>query len=535
MSTLISNINATSELFHKNKAAFQRFRDEVDRARKMATAGGGKTAILRQKEKGKMSPRMRINKLLDSGTPFLEIGQMAGHDVYDHEVPSAGIITGIGMVAGSLTAVYANEPSVKGGTYYPLTVKKHLRTQQVARENGLPSIYLVDSGGVYLPLQEEIFPDDQHFGRIFRNIAEMSALGLPQISAVMGSCTAGGAYIPAMCDETVIVKGNGTIFLGGPQLVQAATGVVVDAETLGGADVHTRESGVADHYAEDEEQAISILRDIAGRNTMGKDVLSPPCKPKPPLYDPDEIAGIISPNPQEAIPAREVLARLLDGSELVEYRSRYGTTIVCGTGHIEGFPVGVLINDGVLFSESAQKAANFIELCTQRSIPLLFLHNINGFMVGAEYEAGGIAKHGAKMVNAVSCTRVPKFSIIIGGSYGAGNLAMCGRAIGPSMMAMWPNAKTTVVGGEQAASVLAIIRKEKMNKSGKPFSSKEEEAFKKPIQDAYNRQGKSLYVAARLWVDSIVDPSNTREWMALNLCMAANAPKLATSFGVFRM
>jgi len=533
MSTILSKINCNSEAFRKNKDAYFKMCEKINQARNLAIAGGGKTAMAKQEKKGKFSPRVRINKLLDTGTPFLEIGQIAGHEVYDHDVPSAGIVTGIGMVAGKLTAIFANDPSVKGGTYYPLTVKKHLRTQQVARENRFPCIYLVDSGGVYLPLQEEIFPDDYHFGRIFRNIAEMSAMRIPQFSAVMGSCTAGSAYIPAMCDETVIVKGTGSIFLGGPQLVQAATGVIVDAETLGGADVHTRESGVADHYAEDENHAIATLKEIAARNGMGGGVIAPPKEPLAPLYDPSEIAGIISPNPQEAIPAKAILARILDGSEFVEYRSNFGPTIVCGTGYIGGYPIGVLINEGILFSESAQKATNFIELCTQRNIPLLFLHNINGFMVGAKYEAGGIAKHGAKMVNAASCTRVPKFSIIIGGSYGAGNLAMCGRAIGPRMMAMWPNAKTTVIGGEQAATVLALIRREKLNKKGKSFF--DEEAFKKPIRDAYKRQGQALYVGARLWVDAVIDPADTREWISLNLSMVANAPILTSNFGVFRM
>lgn len=534
MSRIESRVPASGEAFEHNAEAYRQLRERIAAARDAALQGGGPEARAKQAAKGKLSPRERLSLLLDPGTPFLEIGQLAAHDVYDHAVPCAGIVTGIGIVAGHAVAVFANDASVKGGTYYPLTLRKHLRTQQIAREQGLPSLYLVDSGGVYLPLQEDIFPDEQHFGRIFRNIAEMSALGLPQISAVLGSCTAGGAYIPAMSDETIIVRGNGSIFLGGPQLVRAATGVIVDAETLGGADVHARDSGVADHYALSDEHALRLMRDIVARRGRGRQY-APPQTPRPPRYDPAELAGIVSANPREAIPAREILARLLDDSAFAEYRARFGATILCGTGHIGGYPVGVLINDGVLFSESAQKAANFIELCAQRGIPLLFLHNINGFMVGAEYEAGGIAKHGAKMVNAASCARVPKFSILIGGSYGAGNLAMCGRAIGPQLMAMWPNAKTTVVGGEQAATVLALIRAEQLEKQGKAWTPEEEESFKRPIRDAYERQGQALYVAARMWVDAIVDPAQTREWLALSLALAAAAPVQDTRFGVFRM
>jgi 3-methylcrotonyl-CoA carboxylase beta subunit len=534
MSRIESRIPASGEAFIRNMAAFGALREQIDAVREAAVLGGGKEAQARQRAKGKLAPRQRISLLLDPGTPFMEIGQLAAHDVYDHAVPCAGIVTGIGIVEGHAVAIFANDASVKGGTYYPLTLRKHLRTQQIAREQGLPCLYLVDSGGVYLPLQEEIFPDEHHFGKIFRNIAEMSAMGLPQISAVMGSCTAGGAYIPAMSDETIIVRGNGSIFLGGPQLVRAATGVIVDAETLGGADVHTRDSGVADHYANSDEHAILLMREIVSRRGRGK-LAPPPQAPLPPRHDPAELPGIVSANPREHIPAREILSRLLDDSEFAEYRARFGTTIVCGTGHIGGYPVGVLINDGVLFSESAQKATNFIELCSQRRIPLLFLHNINGFMVGADYEAGGIAKHGAKMVNAASCARVPKFSILIGGSYGAGNLAMCGRSIGPQLMAMWPNAKTSVVGGEQAATVLALIRAEQAAKQGTSFTSEEEEAFKRPIRDAYERQGQALYVAARMWVDAIVDPAQTREWLTLSLALAAAAPSQETRFGVFRM
>ncbi|AXE33068.1 carboxyl transferase domain-containing protein [Chromobacterium phragmitis] len=534
MSRIESRLPASGEAYERNMAAYGLLRGQIAAARDAALLGGGAEARAKQAAKGKLSPRERLSLLLDPGTPFLEIGQLAGHEVYDHAVPCAGIVTGIGIVAGHAVAVFANDASVKGGTYYPLTLRKHLRTQDIARELGLPCLYLVDSGGVYLPLQEEIFPDEHHFGRIFRNIAEMSALGLPQISAVLGSCTAGGAYIPAMSDETIIVRGNGSIFLGGPQLVRAATGVIVDAETLGGADIHTRDSGVADHYAVSDEHAIQLLRDIVARRGVGRQY-APPQAPVPPRHDPAELPGIISANPREHIPAREILARLLDDSAFAEYRARFGTSILCGTGHVGGYPVGVLINDGVLFSESAQKAANFIEICSQRGIPLLFLHNINGFMVGAEYEAGGIAKHGAKMVNAASCARVPKFSILIGGSYGAGNLAMCGRSIGPQLMAMWPNAKTTVVGGEQAATVLALIRAEQLEKQGKSWTAEEEETFKRPIREAYERQGQALYVASRLWVDAIVDPAQTREWLALSLALATAMPARDTRFGVFRM
>ncbi|MEO9383304.1 carboxyl transferase domain-containing protein [Chromobacterium phragmitis] len=534
MSRIESRLPASGEAYERNMAAYGLLRGQIAAARDAALLGGGAEARAKQAAKGKLSPRERLSLLLDPGTPFLEIGQLAGHEVYDHAVPCAGIVTGIGIVAGHAVAVFANDASVKGGTYYPLTLRKHLRTQDIARELGLPCLYLVDSGGVYLPLQEEIFPDEHHFGRIFRNIAEMSALGLPQISAVLGSCTAGGAYIPAMSDETIIVRGNGSIFLGGPQLVRAATGVIVDAETLGGADIHTRDSGVADHYAVSDEHAIQLLRDIVARRGVGRQY-APPQAPVPPRHDPAELPGIISANPREHIPAREILARLLDDSAFAEYRARFGASILCGTGHVGGYPVGVLINDGVLFSESAQKAANFIEICSQRGIPLLFLHNINGFMVGAEYEAGGIAKHGAKMVNAASCARVPKFSILIGGSYGAGNLAMCGRSIGPQLMAMWPNAKTTVVGGEQAATVLALIRAEQLEKQGKSWTAEEEETFKRPIREAYERQGQALYVASRLWVDAIVDPAQTREWLALSLALATAMPARDTRFGVFRM
>lgn len=534
MPVIHSNLRAGTPQIDSNVQAYQVFQDVVTQARAISVAGGDEKARSLHRSRGKLMARERIARLLDPGTPFLEIGQLAGHELYADAVPSAAIVTGIGIVEGRACMVMANDATVKGGAYYPMTIKKQVRAQAIARENRLPSIYLVDSGGAFLPMQEDIFPDENHFGRIFRNISEMSALGLPQVAAVMGSCTAGGAYIPAMCDETVIVKGNGTIFLGGPQLVKAATGEVVDAETLGGADVHTRLSGVADHFAEDDTHALSIVRQIIARPGI-RTIAPPPVPPRLPLYAPSELPGVINANPKEPIPASEILARLLDGSELVPYRERYGPTLICGTGAIGGYPIGVLINNGVLFSESAQKAANFIEICSQTGIPLLFLHNISGFMVGKQYEEGGIAKDGAKMVNAVSCARVPKFSLIIGGSYGAGNFAMCGRAFGPRLMAMWPNARTSVMGGEQAATVLALVRQEQLAKKGLPFSAEDMEAFKQPTRDHYEIHGRPVYAASRLWVDAVIDPGETREWLALGLALAAASPKEDTHFGIFRM
>lgn len=534
MATLPSRIDTNGESFRRNLVAYESHRALVAAAREVAVAGGGAAARALHESRGKLPARERISRLLDPGTPFLEIGQLAAHNVYDDDVPSAGIVTGVGVVAGRLCAIVANDATVKGGTYYPLTVKKHWRAQQVARENGLPSIYLVDSGGAFLPLQDDLFPDQDHFGRIFRSIAEMSAMGLPQIAAVMGQCTAGGAYIPAMSDETIIVRETGTVYLGGPQLVQAATGEIVDPQSLGGAELHTRRSAVADHFAVNDEHALALVREVLDR-TRARGPNPPPMTPEAPLYDPAEIPGILSANPREPVPAREILARLLDGSRLSEYRERYGHTIICGTGAIGGWPVGVLINDGVLFSESAQKAANFIEICCQRDIPLLFLHNIAGFMVGEAYEAGGIARHGAKMVNAVSTARVPKFSVLIGGSYGAGNFAMCGRAFGPRLMAMWPNARTSVMGGEQAATVLALVREGQLMKKGQRMDAAQTEAFKAPILETYEKRSNPVYAAARLWIDSVIDPVETRQWLALGLAMAADSPRQPTRFGVFRM
>jgi 3-methylcrotonyl-CoA carboxylase beta subunit len=534
MPVLSSGLQPSSERFAANRAALQALLNEIASIRAISRSGGGERARALHRSRGKMMPRERIHRLLDIGSAFMEVGDLAGYELYKDAVPSGAIVTGIGMVSGRLCMIMANDSTVKGGTYYPITIRKQIRAQTIARENALPCIYLVDSGGAFLPMQEDIFPDEQHFGRIFRNIAEMSALGLPQIAAVMGSCTAGGAYIPAMCDETVIVRGTGTIFLGGPQLVQAATGEVVDAEALGGGDLHTRLSGVADHLAENDLHALAIVREIIARPGL-RFAAAPPRPSRPPLHDPAELAGVVSANPKEPIPAREILARLLDGSEFVTYRERFGATLLCGTGHILGWPVGVLINDGVLYGESAQKAANFIELCCQTGTPLLFLHNISGFMVGQEYEAAGIAKHGAKMVNAVSTSRVPKFSVLIGGSYGAGNYAMCGRAFGPRLMAMWPNARTSVMGGEQAATVLSLVREEQLRREGKAMTPEDVEAFRAPIRRHYADHSHAAYCAARLWVDAVLDPARTREWLALGLAMAAAAPTEPTRFGVFRM
>lgn len=534
MTILRSVLRTTDHDYAVNAAAYAALWERVSDVRQAALAGGGRQACEAHLSRDKLLPRHRINALLDPGTPFLELGQLAGDGMYDGAAPSAGIITGIGTVAGRPCVVMANDATVKGGTYYPLTIKKQIRAQAVARENALPCIYLVDSGGAFLPFQEEIFPDENHFGKIFRNIAEMSSMGIKQVAAVMGACTAGGAYIPAMCDETVIVQGNGTIYLGGPQLVQAATGEVVDAQALGGADVHTRLSGVADHFAHDDLHALTIVRDIIARPGPVASA-APPLTPVAPLYDPSELYGLIPANPKQPIPAREILARLMDGSELSLYRERYGTSLICGTGAIGGYPVGVLINDGVLFSESAQKAANFIELCSQSDIPLLFLHNISGFMVGVSYEQGGIAKDGAKMVNAVSTSRVPKFSVVVGGSYGAGAYAMCGRAFGPRLMAMWPNARTSVMGGEQAATVLALVRKEQLARKGQTFTAGEAEVFKQPIRDRYADTSTAIHAASRLWVDAVLDPADTRAWLTLGLSLAAASPKQDTRFGVFRM
>ena len=497
--------------------------------------GGGEVSRKRHLSRGKLLPRDRIRALIDPASPFLEIGQLAGHGLYNGEVPSAGIITGIGRVAGRECMVVANDATVKGGTYFPLTVKKHLRAQEVALQNRLPCVYLVDSGGANLPNQDEVFPDRDHFGRIFYNQAQMSAAGIAQVAVVMGSCTAGGAYVPAMCDESIIVRNQGTIFLAGPPLVKAATGEIVTAEDLGGADVHSRVSGVTDHYAENDAHALGIARRIvASLNTVKRpDVELRP--PVPPRYDAQELYSIIPTDTRKPFDIREVIARIVDGSEFDEFKRLYGTTLVTGFAHIWGYPVGIVANNGILFSESAQKGAHFIELCAQRGIPLVFLQNIAGFMVGRKYEAGGIAKDGAKMVTAVATAAVPKFTVVIGGSFGAGNYGMCGRAYSPRFMWMWPNARISVMGGEQAASVMATLRRDAIEAKGGTWPAAEEEAFKAPIRDQYETQGHPYYSSARLWDDGVIDPADTRRVLALGLSASMNAPIPETRFGLFRM
>ena len=514
-----------------NRALAQKLRADVAEAAK----GGPEKHRERHVARGKLLPRDRVGRLLDPGSPFLEIGQLAACDMYEGEVPGAGIIAGIGRVSGRQVMIVCNDATVKGGTYYPLTVKKHLRAQEIAEQNRLPCVYLVDSGGANLPHQAEVFPDREHFGRIFFNQATLSGVGVAQVAAVMGSCTAGGAYVPAMSDETIIVKGQGTIFLGGPPLVKAATGEVVSAEELGGADVHARQSGVADHYANDDSHALAIVRRIvAGLNTEKKPDI-PIATPRPPAYDTAELDGIVPSSLAVQYDAREVIARLVDASEFDEFKKLYGTTIVTGFAHIEGVPVGIVANNGILFSESALKAAHFIELCCQRRVPLLFLQNIAGFMVGQKYEAGGIAKDGAKMVTAVACAQVPKITLIIGGSYGAGNYGMCGRAFGPRFLFTWPNSRISVMGGEQAASVLATVRRDGIEARGESWSADEEKAFKMPIRARYEEEGNPYFATARLWDDGIIEPSATRRVLGLAFSACLNAPIPRTNFGVFRM
>ena len=478
--------------------------------------------------------RERVDLLLDAGTPFLELSALAANGMYGGDVPGAGLVTGIGRISGTECVIVANDATVKGGTYFPLTVKKHLRAQQIALENNLPCVYLVDSGGAFLPLQDEVFPDRDHFGAIFYNQANLSAKGIAQVACVMGSCTAGGAYIPAMSDEAVIVKEQGTIFLGGPPLVKAATGEDVTAEELGGADVHTRISGVADHFAEDDAHALALVRRIVANMNRPKPP-GPQQKAEDPLFDPEEIYGIVPADTRKPYDVREVIARMVDASHLDEFKQRYGSTLVTGFAHICGYAVGILANNGILFSESALKGAHFIELCAQRGIPLVFLQNITGFMVGKKYENGGIAKDGAKMVTAVSCARVPKFTVLIGGSFGAGNYGMCGRAYGPRLLWMWPNARISVMGGEQAANVLARVRRDALEAQHKEWSAEAEEEFKAPIRQQYEEQGNPYYATARLWDDGILDPAETRRALALGLATAQNAPAEPTRFGVFRM
>src|SRR5208337_3190583 len=504
---------------------------------KLATAalGGPERARTRHVDRGKLLPRDRVDGLLDPGSPLLEIAPLAADGMYDDECPGAGIITGIGRVSGRGCVIVANDATVKGGTYYPVTVKKHLRAQEIAGQNRLPCIYLVDSGGAFLPNQDEVFPDRDHFGRIFYNQANMSAQGIAQIAVVMGSCTAGGAYVPAMSDENVIVRNQGTIFLAGPPLVKAATGEVVTAEDLGGADLHSRTSGVTDHYAENDSHALGIARHIVANLNYVKQPRIALRKPVPPRYDPQELYGVVPASLRKPYDVHEVIARLVDDSEFDEFKRLYGPTVVTGFAHIWGYPVGIIDNNGLLFSESAQKAAHFVELCSQRGIPLLFLQNLSGFMVGRKYEAGGIAKDGAKMVTAAATTSVPKFTVIIGGSFGAGNYGMCGRAYSPRLLWMWPNARIGVMGGEQAASVLAQVRRDNLEARGETWPAEQEEAFKRPIRAQYETQGHPYYASARLWDDGVIDPADTRRVLAMSLSAAMNARIPPTQFGVFRM
>jgi 3-methylcrotonyl-CoA carboxylase beta subunit len=503
-------------------------------ARTVKVSGGGSAAaVAKHAAQGKLTARERVELLLDQGAPFLEVAALAAGGLYGDEVPSAGLVTGIGRVSGRECVVLANDPTVKGGTYYPLTVKKHLRAQEIAAQNHLPCIYLVESGGAFLPAQDEVFPDREHFGRIFYNQARLSAAGIAQISVVHGSCTAGGAYMPAMSDENVIVRNQGKVFLGGPPLVKAATGEEIDAESLGGADLHTRESGVCDHLAEDDRHALALARSIVARLRPGRDT-APPVASRPPDFDPEELYGIVPRSLRTPYDVRELLARVLDGSHLEEFKQRYGATLVCGFAHLGGYPVGVIANNGILFSESALKGAHFIQLCAREGIPLLFLQNITGFMIGRKAEAGGIARDGAKLVTAVACAEVPKFTLVIGGSYGAGNYAMCGRAYSPRLLLQWPNARVSVMGGEQAASVLATIRQDQL-RGRAPWTAEEERAFKEPIRAQYETQGSPYYATARLWDDGIIDPLDTRRVLSLGIAMARNAEEQSTRYGVFRM
>ncbi len=532
---LASQILPGSEEFRANRAAHLAALAEVPEAARAAAEGGGEAARARHVARGKMPPRERVAGLLDPGSPFLEVGATAAHRMYEGAAPCAGVIAGIGRVHGQDVMVLANDATVKGGTYYPMTVKKHLRAQEIAAENRLPCVYLVDSGGANLPNQDEVFPDRDHFGRIFYNQAQMSAQGIAQIAVVMGSCTAGGAYVPAMSDVTIIVRDQGTIFLAGPPLVKAATGEVVSAEDLGGGDVHTRLSGVADQLAEDDAQALALARAALG--SLNRTAPTGPARqaPEPPAYDPEEILGVVPADLRTPYDIREVIARVVDGSRLDEFKPRFGETLVTGFAHIEGVPVGLVANNGVLFSESAVKGAHFVELCSQRRIPLIFLQNITGFMVGRRYENEGIARHGAKMVTAVATTAVPKITVLVGGSFGAGNYGMAGRAYSPRFLWTWPNSRISVMGGAQAAGVLATVRREALERQGKSWSAEEEAAFKRPTIEVFERQSHPLYAAARLWDDGIVDPRKTREVLALSLRAALNAPIGETRFGVFRM
>ncbi len=535
MAVLQTTVNTRDAVYEANRIAMQQQVDALRALVDTIAQGGGEKAQQRHTSRGKLLPRQRLEALLDPGSPFLELSQLAAYNVYEDDVPGAGIITGIGRVAGQECMIFINDATVKGGTYYPLTVKKQGRAQTIAEENHLPCLYLVDSGGAFLPKQDEVFPDREHFGHAFYNQARMSAKGIPQLAAVLGSCTAGGAYLPAMADESIIVKNQGTIFLGGPPLVKAATGEVVTAEELGGADVHCRTSGVTDHYANNDHHALQLMRRAVERLNRVKNNPLDTRESCDPLYAEAELYGVIPADSRQPFDVREVIARVVDGSEFDEFKALFGETLVCGFARIHGYPVGIVANNGILFGESAVKGAHFIELCAQRKIPLVFLQNITGFMVGKQYEAGGIARHGAKMVHAVANARVPKFTIIIGGSFGAGNYAMCGRAYDPRFLFMWPNARISVMGGEQAAGVLATVKQDQLARSDEAMSAEEEAAFKQPIIDQYEHQGHPTYASARLWDDGVIDPADTRRVLGLCLSAALNAPIEDSRFGVFRM
>jgi 3-methylcrotonyl-CoA carboxylase beta subunit len=542
MPKIVSKLDPLSPAFAVNAAQMRTLVNELVARSQLVAQGGGVEANAKHAARGKLLPRDRVAALLDPGSPFLELSPLAAWGMYGKtdasqpgDAPAAGVITGIGRVSGIECVIVANDATVKGGTYYPMTVKKHLRAQEVAMQNNLPCIYLVDSGGAFLPLQDEVFPDKEHFGRIFYNQANLSAKGIAQIACVMGSCTAGGAYVPAMCDESIIVKNQGTIFLGGPPLVKAATGEIVTAEDLGGGDVHSRTSGVTDHLAENDKHALGIVREIVSHLNRKKFVPVAKRESLEPAYPAEQLYGIIPKDTKQPFDIREVIARLVDGSEFHEFKALYGTTLVCGFAHLHGYPIGIVANNGILFSESALKGAHFIELCNQRGVPLLFLQNITGFMVGKKYETGGIAKDGAKMVTAVSCAKVPKFTVIIGGSFGAGNYGMCGRAFNPRFMWAWPNARISVMGGEQAASVLSTVKRDGIEAKGSAWTAAEEEAFKAPIRDQYERQGNPYYATARLWDDGVIDPAQTRTVLGLAISASMNAPIEKTDYGVFRM
>ena len=535
MDIIESSIDTSGKEYNDNFKHYEKLVKDFKEKIAVVYKGGGEEKIKLHESRGKMLARERIDALLDPNTPFMEFNSLAALGMYNDKAPCAGIVTGIGIIHGREVVIVANDATVTGGTYYPMTVKKHLRAQEIAMENNLPCIYLVDSGGAFLPLQDEVFPDREHFGRIFFNQAKMSSMGIPQISSVMGSCTAGGAYVPAMSDETVIVKGTGTIFLGGPPLVKAATGEEVTAENLGGADVHCRKSGVSDHYAHDDQEAIQITRNIVENLNRPEKTHLEIREPEEPAYDIKEIYGVISKDPRKPYDVREVIARVVDGSKFHEFKTLYGETIVCGFARIMGYPVGILANNGVLFSESALKGSHFIEICGQRKIPLVFLQNITGFMVGSKYEAGGIAKDGAKMVSAVTCAQVPKFTVIIGGSFGAGNYGMCGRAYQPRQLWMWPNARISVMGGQQAANVLLTVKRDQLWRKGKALTKKEEKEITEPILKKYETEGNPYYSTARIWDDGIIDPVDTRMVLGLGISASLNAPILDWKPGVFRM